>query len=168
MSAQYAIYGLNYQTSDGINGLTVGQNVAGVNSSSLDVTAPTFYTVCRPVYSCNNTSGTIAPTISGQNTDPSYTQQYALVDTEGVILRLAVTPSFTGLDNGRYQVFALNYATANGVTGLTLGQNIYDVTGTCLNISTPLLYQVCLPQIHIWCCPPLGCLVSCCHLSLPF
>lgn len=145
MSGQYAIYGINYETAKGVNGLTVGQNVAGVNGDNLDVSEPTFYTVCRPVYSCNNTSGTLAPTITGQNAQSNYTQRYALTDTEGVILSVSTTPLFTGLDNGRYQVFAVNYETANGATGLTVTQNINDVTGACLNISTPLYYQVCLP-----------------------
>jgi hypothetical protein len=40
-------------------------------------------------------------------------------------------------------VYAVNYETAGGVTGLTVGQNISGVTGSCFKKSLPLLYNVC-------------------------
>jgi hypothetical protein len=147
-SNQYAIYALNYRTTEGVNGLTVGQNIADVNGGCLDVSVPLFYTVCLPVYSCNNNSGTITANISGQNTNAGFTQSYALTNESGLILQLSTTPTFTGLINGKYQMFALNYETSGGVTGLSIGMSISSVIGACFNKSNPLLYQVCIaPEI---------------------
>jgi uncharacterized protein (DUF2141 family) len=147
-SATYAIYAVNYKTTEGVNGLTIGQNIAGANSPCLDVSKPLFYTVCIPVFTCNNVSGNITAVVSGQNTGAAFTQSYALTDENGVILKLSTTPTFTGLGNGRYKFYGVNYETAVGITGLTVGQNISALTGGCLNVSEPLLYQVCqVPEI---------------------
>jgi hypothetical protein len=147
-SATYAIYAVNYKTTEGVNGLTVGQNIAGANSPCLDVSKPLFYTVCIPVFICNNVSGNITAVISGQNTGAAFTQSYALTDENGVILKLSTTPAFTGLVNGKYKFYGVNYETAVGIAGLTVGQNISALTGGCLNVSEPLLFQVCqVPEI---------------------
>jgi hypothetical protein len=147
-SNQYAIYAINYKTTEGVNGLTIGQNVAGVNGNCLDVSVPLFYTVCIPVFACNNVSGNITAVVSGQNTGAAFTQSYVLTDENGVILKLSTTAAFTGLVNGKYKFYGVNYETAVGITGLTIGQNISALTGGCLNVSEPLLYQVCqVPEI---------------------
>ena len=147
-STTYAIYAVNYKTTEGVNGLTIGQNIAGANSPCLDVSKPLFYTVCLPVFVCNNVSGNITAVVSGQNIGATFTQSYVLTDDNEVIIRLSTTPSFTGLVNGRYKFYGVNYETVGGITGLTLGQNISGLAGACLNVSEPLLYQVCqVPEI---------------------
>lgn len=147
-SNQYAVYALNYKTTEGVNGLTVGQNISGVNGTCLDISAPLFYRVCLPVFSCNNNSGNITAQVSGQNTNAAFTQSYVLTDSVGVILKLSNTPTFTGLLSGRYKFYGLNYETASGVTSLSVGMSISSVIGACFNKTNPLLYQVCIvPEI---------------------
>jgi hypothetical protein len=145
---QYAVYGINYETANGVSGLAIGQNIAGVNGACLAVSAPLFYTVCSPVYACNNATGNITSTITGQNTSANYTQKYALTDENGLILQVSTTPTFNGLGDGKYQMFALNYETSGGITGLSVGMSISAVIGACLNTSNPLFYQVCLPAYN--------------------
>ena len=144
-SGQYAVYALNYETTSGVTGLTVGQNISLVSGACLNVAVPLFYHVCIPSYSCNSTTGDITATISSQNNTTTYTQKYALTDETGKILLLSNNPTFVGLTNGKYQMFAINYETASGVTGLTINSNILAVAGLCFNLSTPLYYQVCMP-----------------------
>ncbi len=93
---------------------------------------------------CTTTS-TINFTISGQNTSASFTTKYVLTDSFGVIKQIVTTPSVSGLVSGKYRVYSVNYETATGATGLTVGQNISGVTGTCVAKSLPLIYKICLP-----------------------
>ena len=169
----YNVYAVNYETTTGITGLTVGQNKGGITGTCVNISQPLGYVVCRSsieiagngidddgdnlidchdsdVTACTcTTTSSITFGISGQNTTAGFTTRYALTDSFGIIKQIVNTPSVSGLTDGKYRIYSVNYETATGVTGLTLGQNISAVTGTCVAKSLPLLYKICLPN-----CPP--------------
>ena len=166
----YNIYAINYETSSGVLGLTVNQYITGVTGNCVAISEPLGYLVCLVLTeicnnqldddgdgkidgedpdctepACDNTTGSITATIVGQNSSAGFTQKYILTDSTGNILQIVNTPSVSVTISGKYRLYSVNYETASGVTGLTVNQNITDVTGTCVNISLPLLYKVCLP-----------------------
>ncbi len=167
-AGKYRFYAVNYETASGITGLTANQNISGVTGTCVNISLPLLYKICVGTEICNNqldddgdgkidgedpdcaepacdnTTGTITATIAGQNTGAGFTQKYVLTDSTGKILQILTTPSVSGLSAGKYRFYAVNYETASGITGLTANQNITAVTGTCVNISLPLLYKICM------------------------
>lgn len=89
---------------------------------------------------------------SGGNLDPLYTTDFALTDIAGLILEVATgsnTP-FSNYTNGVYHIYAVNYKTAEGVSNLSSGNFITDVTSNCLDISMPYIFSVCsAPNVSI-------------------
>jgi hypothetical protein len=148
VSGIYNIYAVNYETATGITGLTAGQNISGVGGTCVAMSQPLGYVVCVTV-TCNNTTGNITANVAGQNTGAGFTQKYILTDSLGVILQVLNTPSVSNLNSGVYKLYALNYETATGINNLSAGQNISAVSGTCFNLSLPLLYKVCRPLVEI-------------------
>ena len=144
--------GATFQTSNVKNGLLGGTYSIVIKNDIGGCTTIAKQTVVnnRPTTGCNcdNTTGVIAFTVSNQNNTAAYTQQYVLTTNDGLMIAFSNTPSFMGLSSGQYAVYALNYETASGLTGLTAGQNLSGLAGSCFNKSTPLLYQVCIvPEI---------------------
>jgi hypothetical protein len=88
-----------------------------------------------------NTAITLAA--AGGNTVPDYTNAYVLTDYTGTILELAYTPSFNGQAAGLYIAYNVNYRTSAGIANLQAGQKIASITGTCFQVSAPLLLKVC-------------------------
>ena len=176
-SGIYNVFAINYETTKGVSGLTVGQNISGVTGTCLVVSSPLGYVVCRPsveipgngidddgdglidchdpdVTSCVcTTTSTIAFTNTGNNTTAGFTTRYVLTDSFGLIKQIlpvrTSSLAMTGLTNGKYRIYSVNYETTTGITGLTVGQNISAVTGTCVAKSLPLLYKICLTTVEI-------------------
>jgi hypothetical protein len=176
---QYRVYGLNYRTADGISGLTVGATWAGVTGTCFQKSPALLFKVCPPPpvaeicnngldddgdgkidgedsdctpLACNNTSGTLTFSITGQNTAADNTQRYVLTDTLGVINQISSNTSFLNVAVGQYRVYGLNYRTTDSITGLTIGANWNAVTGVCFQKSPALLFKVCaVPLFAINC-----------------
>jgi hypothetical protein len=170
-SGRYKVYALNFEATSTVNGFTLGRNIAGVTGSCVQVSAPLSYLVCLmeimnngldddfdgridgedsdlPPMTCNNTSGNITFSAAWQNTSWDYTQQYILTDTFDIIRQISTQPFFNQVASGDYRVFALNYYTATGVSGLTVGAAWRLVTGSCYQKSPALLFKVCItPEI---------------------
>lgn len=93
---------------------------------------------------CNYVEGTINFTANGGNTGAGYTNEYLLTDASGLILQINSSPSFTNVTAGSYNIYNLNYETANGApTGNTVGQNVSGIGGLCIDLSTALPINVC-------------------------
>ncbi|MBX2926221.1 MAG: hypothetical protein KF852_00170 [Saprospiraceae bacterium] len=117
------------------------ETLTAVNGCDSIVTINLVFLPCL----CNNNTGDLAFSLSGNNTGNDYTQSYALTAPDGTILAISSTPEFNGLSNGTYFVYSINYETAGGISGYTVGQNISGVTGACLDISGPLVFVVQIP-----------------------
>jgi hypothetical protein len=165
---QYRVYGLNYRTADGITGLTIGAPWNAVTGNCFQKTAKALLykicptaeicnngldddgdgkidgedTDCTPL-ACNNTSGTIIFNVTGQNVTIDYTQRYVLTDTLGIIQQIASNTIFNHVSVGPYRVFGINYKTSSSISGLTVGSNWNNVTGSCYQKSPALLFKVC-------------------------
>lgn len=153
-AGNYIVYALNYETSSGISGFSIGNNIAAIGGSCFDTTS-LVVNVCVSSADCHSTDGTVVLSIAGANTGTGFTQSYALVDTNGIIQRIKDNPSttqplFVAISAGDYQVYALNYETASGVNDYLVGNAINGVTGTCLDLAQPINYRVCP-------CPFTGC-----------
>lgn len=84
---------------------------------------------------------TMSATVTGNNTASGYTTQFVLLDaTNKIVAGPQVTASFAATVPGIFKIVAVNH---NGsVTGLTLGQNISSISGTCWEISAPKCFDV--------------------------
>lgn len=149
LAGDYQVYALNYETASGISNYSVGSTINSVTGSCLDIAQPINYKVCPcPFTGCNSTDGVISFTISGQNQTVGFTQAYALTDTFGLIIQTSIAQNntdsiFEGIPTGYYHIYALNFETASGITGLSTGNNIANVSGSCLDITGAFCYQVC-------------------------
>ncbi len=82
--------------------------------------------------------------VAGMNTDVEYETKYVLASIDGTILNIIDNPNFGQLPEGSYIIISLNYNLATGVTGLTLGNQLNQIIGDCLDISDPLIFDVCI------------------------
>lgn len=98
---------------------------------------------------CNNTTGLITFTQSGNNATGVFAQRYALTDSLGKILQVGLTKNFSVAQSGLYKVYAVNYDSTQTILGLAITQNISGVSGACLNVGGALLYRVCLPSAPV-------------------
>ena len=120
------------------------ETLAAANGCDSVVTINLVFVACT----CNNITGDLSFTISGNNTSGDYTQLYALTTPTGEILALSSNPEFLGLSDGTYFVYSINYETSGGISGNTVGSNIGMVAGGCIEISGPLVYVVQIPTLE--------------------
>lgn len=104
------------------------------------------------VCDCNNTTGVLAVTQTGQTNKVGQINKYVLTNGKGVILAILSTPNFLNNRNGVYNVYGVSYAGA--INNLVLGELISSVNGSCLDITQGLGYVVCLPECKFEICVP--------------
>lgn len=138
----YLAYGITYDTSTNPN-LTVGGNINAVGFCYKTTSIP--LSVCD----CNNSSGTLSASVSGQTTIAGQVNKYALTDGKGNILAIDNVPTFTGYGNGIYNIYAISYDGAGTLNGLAINNNISSVSGSCVNVSQGTGYIVCMPELVI-------------------
>jgi hypothetical protein len=170
---QYRVFGINYKTSSSISGLTVGLNWNGVTGSCYQKSPALLFKVCIAteicnngldddndglidgedpdcgVMACNNTTGNLTFTISGQRNDATFKQKYLLTNVLGTIQKIDTLRQFNNLASGSYRVYGLNYDTTLAITGVTIGQNIANINSNCYQKSLPLLFKVCITNESI-------------------
>ena len=141
----WAVFGINYLLSEGINGLTIGQSIFGVNGNCFDISDPIIEKVCLDCYSdCDYFTGsTIQLNTTGGNNSPGYQTKYILTNAIGQILSINDTPFYQNLTSGYYFVYGINYYTT-GVDNLNTATTISDISGSCFDLSDPYGFQVCL------------------------
>ena len=140
IGGQYLAYAVNYLTSGAQPNLSVGTNINAIGGACVDVSGALDIGVCD----CNNSTGNLTFSVSGHTTLSGYTQSFALTDVNGQIISISNAPSFTGVGNGIYRVYSVNYETSSGISNYANAQAISAVTGSCLNISAPLYFVVCI------------------------
>lgn len=91
---------------------------------------------------CDYPPGTITLNATGGTSNSFYTTQYVLVDSLGQIAQFQNTASFQNVTQGEYSAYAINYKTADGINGLTIGQLFSGLTSDCLDISSGFDFSV--------------------------
>ena len=140
-AGQYVAYAVNYNSTGAHPNLAQGVNINAIGGDCVDISAGLPVGVCD----CGNMTGDISFGVAGNNTGVDYTQTFALTDAKGEILSIAASPAFTGLANGIYNVYSLNYETAAGIAGYSIGNQIGSITGACFDLAGPLGFVVCDP-----------------------
>ena len=79
--------------------------------------------------------------IHSQNTSAGFTTQYILADATGVIKYTTATLPFTGVAEGSYLAYAVNYS--GTAPTLTVGTNISAIGGTCASLSNGYPVKMC-------------------------
>jgi hypothetical protein len=143
-TTDYGSYAVSYETAGVVTGLTIGQNIQNVNSSGcLDFSAPYSFRICPLGCNYTNVTAVTLIEIGGSNT-AGETTRYVLTNLAGQILDIQTNPTFNNLTDTTYQAHAISYETASGVTGLTVGQNIVNITSLgCFNISDSYNFRIC-------------------------
>ncbi|MCB0556629.1 MAG: hypothetical protein KDD02_23995, partial [Phaeodactylibacter sp.] len=140
VAGQYIAYSVNYNSGGASPNLSVGININAIGGDCIDISEDLLVGVCD----CNNSTGDLAFNISGNTTIGGYTQSFALTDNSRTILSISASASFSGLSDGVYNVYSINYETLAGVSNYTVGNLITSVTGACIEVSDPLGFVVCL------------------------
>lgn len=141
-AGNYLAYGITYENTSMVN-LAVGENVSSINSCYKTNAIPA--TVCD----CNNPSGTISATVSGQTNVSGQNNKYVLTDGMGKILAINNTPKFIDYGSGVYNIYAVSYDGNGTINGLSVNNNIDNIRGTCVNISPGIGYVICIPEISV-------------------
>ena len=138
----YLAYGVTYDASTNPN-LTVGGNVNSVGFCYKTTSIP--LNVCD----CNNATGTLSASVSGQTAIAGQVNKYVLTDGKGLILAIDNVPTFTGYGNGVYNIYGVSYDGNGTINGLALGNNISSVSGSCVSVTPGTGYIVCLPELVV-------------------
>ena len=139
-AGNYLTYGITHENASVIN-LAVGINVSSINSCYKTSAIPTA--VCD----CNNSTGILLAAPSEKSTILGQINKYVLTDGKGQILAISDSSNFTNNSNGVYNMYAVSYDGNGTVSGLYVNNNIVNVSGSCVNISSGLGYIVCLGEI---------------------
>jgi uncharacterized repeat protein (TIGR01451 family) len=154
-TTDYGSYAVSYETASGLIGLTIGQNILNVSSAGcFNISNPYSFKICP--LGCNYTDvTTVTLTETGGSNAVGETTRYVLTSLSGQILAIQTNPTFNNLIDTTYQAHAVSYETVSGVTGLTIGQNILNVSSAgCFNISNPYSFSICslgLPTMPTTC-----------------
>lgn len=141
MTGNYDAVAITYDnTQSPLPNISVGANIT--NLSTCIKTSAVPIGVCD----CNNTTGNLAVSVSGQSTLAGQINKFVLTDGFGKILEISNTSTFNSKPNGIYNMYAVSYD-AGGISNLTLGNDINSLSGSCMNVSQPVGYVVC-------CLPP--------------
>ena len=81
---QCKAYAVNYDGTQTAPTLTVGTAIGAIGGTYVNASAA----LPVDVLNCNNTTGNISATITGQNTGAAFTQKYVLADSSGRILQI--------------------------------------------------------------------------------
>lgn len=140
----FVAYAINSQNESTQEGIEIGENINNVTSDCLDISDPYSFTVCAELFPCTHCLGErIELESMGGNLNEGFTTQYILTNRQGEILDILDEPTIDNLEIGFYLLFAINYETSKGVTGLEIGQNVTGIMGSCMDISAPFLIGVC-------------------------
>lgn len=116
--------------------LSIGSDLNLINSCNKSTILPVG--ICD----CNNTTGNLSVSQTGQSNITGQTNQFVLTDGKGIILSVSNTPTFNGKTDGIYNIYAISYT---GTSPITVGQSVSNITGNCVSVSNPIGYVVCLP-----------------------
>lgn len=97
---------------------------------------------CVPIATCTYTDAPISFTSAG-SPPAGFTDEYILTDMSNVVVEVVSTSPFAATTPGDYIIYHLNYETAEGVTGLTVGQPISNITGNCFLVSGGTVVMLC-------------------------
>ncbi|HLO53296.1 MAG TPA: SdrD B-like domain-containing protein [Saprospiraceae bacterium] len=135
----YKIYGVNYATQFGIDGLFLGSSIDSLDGVCIDISEPFEVLVCLdPVAGCHTYDGTYSFQSVGGNSD--LTTVYVLTALDQTIIQISDTTSFSGIDPGEYLVFPINYS---DIINLVIGGDMINLSGLCYHIGSPILIKSC-------------------------
>ncbi len=100
-------------------------------------------TNCPIPTTCAGIEGDIHFSNFGENTNPSYTTQYLLADTNNVIQQVTSDTFFTNLSAGIYVAYSLNYETIGGISGNVVNDTIKNINGACFLVEGGVVFKVC-------------------------
>lgn len=136
----YQVYAINYKTAEGISNYSIGNNINSVTGDCI-YTSSVDFTVCSCSFKAQEPI--IVNAAGGSIGDGDMTIRYILTDNSGVILGISPDPAFAGQAEGSYLVYSLAYETAQGISNLTVGNNVSSITGACFDLSNSLSIGVC-------------------------
>jgi hypothetical protein len=142
VAGSYLAYGVTYDATTNPN-LTVGGNINSVGFCYKTTSIP--LSVCD----CNNSTGTISASVSGQSSVAGQINKYVLTDGKGQILAIDNFPTFTGYGNGVYNIYGVSYDGSSAVNGLYINGNVSNINGSCVSVTAGTGYIVCLPEVTI-------------------
>ncbi|MFK7906312.1 MAG: hypothetical protein AB8B69_14365 [Chitinophagales bacterium] len=136
----YQVHAVNYETAEGISNYNVGNNISSVTGDCI-YTSSVSFSVCS--CSFKTQQPIIVNAAGGSIGDADMTIRYVLTDNSGVMLGISPNSALAGQAEGAYLIYSLAYDTAQGISNLTVGNNISAVTGSCFDLSSSLSIGVC-------------------------
>src|ERR1700712_2996002 len=136
-AGNYFGVGITYNNKQQTLNLTVGSSIANISACSK--TPALAIGVC----SCNSSTNIISATSSGKSTVSGQVNKYILTNGKGIISQISNMPSFMGIVDGVYNMYAVSFVGAT-TPNLAWGIDLSGISALCLSISNPLGYAVCL------------------------
>ncbi len=136
----YQAYAINYEAAEGISNYSIGNNISSVTGDCI-YTSSVAFTVCSCSFKAQEPI--IVNAVGGSIGDGDMTIRYILTDDSGAMLGISPDPAFAGQAGGSYLIYSLAYKTAQGISNLSIGNNISSVTGSCFDLSSSLSIGVC-------------------------
>ncbi|MFK7935311.1 MAG: cadherin domain-containing protein [Saprospiraceae bacterium] len=99
--------------------------------------------------SCCTYQGQNVAFAGNSNSDSDHTDVYVLAMSDGTIEAVSSTTDFSDVLFGLHYIYGINYQTAGGINGLTIGDNISGISASCLEISDPFIFQNCNQEPEI-------------------
>ncbi|MFN3588449.1 MAG: hypothetical protein ACK4UP_03640 [Spirosomataceae bacterium] len=141
VAGQYQLVGVTYPVAQ-TPPLSVGGTLASVDSCFK--TPAEIIQVCG----CNSTGVDIQVATTSQSTVAGQVNQFILTDGAGRILAINTTGTFPPQSNGAYNVYGISFD-VSGVMGLTVGGSISAISGACFDLTEPIGFAVCQPDLVV-------------------
>ena len=93
---------------------------------------------------CDYSTSTVTLSSSGGSTGAGINTRYVLATNTGTIVQIAGAPTFSGLSGtATYMAVAVTYQ--GSASNLSVGQDLSQVSASCLVWSTALVFRTCIP-----------------------
>ena len=101
---------------------------------------------------CDFVVGPVTLAATGGNNTPDYETSYVLTDPNGDIIDIQSQPRFILGRDGFFVAYSVNGRIGDQVEGLSIGSNILNVSGSCIDISSGFSFTACnLSEICDYC-----------------
>jgi len=137
ISGIYFIYGVNYLTSENPD-IIIGESILSITGNCIDISAPFEILICPDINDCDTYTGSYFFNYTGNNQDLNTI--FVITDINKTILKIENLPAFSNISDGLFLIFAINYIE---IEGLSVGQNLNELSSKCFDISNPLVVRSC-------------------------
>lgn len=137
----YNIFSAIYKTTECVFEANIGDNYKEMDENCFEINNLNEVVVCAsPDRLCDIFDGYISfNSIDGNS---ALFTSYVLTNLDQEILKISDSTHFSNVSVGDFLIFPVNYV---DIAGISIGNHISDIAGTCFDIGNPLMFSSCSP-----------------------